>query len=275
MKKIVKELVPPAFVKLYRNLRYGSGERYGYFGNYKNWDSALAASSGYDSDLILSRVRDALVMVRDGKAPYERDSVVFDRIEYAWPLLSALLWIATHSGNCLDIIDFGGSLGSTYFQNAGFLDGLERVRWSIVEQKKFVDCGKKEFAGDRLRFYHDIGSCLAAEKPNAILLSSVLQYIDRPYPLLRSIFDAKFEFIVVDRTILFDSPDRVTVQVVPPNIYEASYPCWIFNRRKFLDFFASEYSLVAGFEALGGALEIEGAPAMHEGFIFRRKAGTR
>ncbi len=274
-RELIKNIVPPGIVKLYRRMRYGRANAYGYFGDYSTWGAALAASSGYDSDIILEKVKDALLAVKSGKAVYERDSVLFDRIEYAWPLLSMLLWIASRSGNRLNIIDFGGSLGSTYFQNRAFLSHIDGLKWNIVEQKKFVDCGIKHFQDENLKFYYDISSCSSVEKPSAILLSSVIEYIERPYLLLRSILDEGFEYIVIDRTKFYDAPDRITVQRVPPNIYDASYPCWIFNRKKFLAFFEAGYELVADFEALGGELEIEGIKSRHEGYVFKKRTVTK
>jgi len=274
-RELIKDIVPPGIVKLYRRMRYGRANAYGYFGDYSNWGAALAASSGYDSDIILEKVKDALLAVKSGKAVYERDSVLFDRIEYAWPLLSTLLWIASRSGNRLNIIDFGGSLGSTYFQNRAFLSHIEGLKWNIVEQKKFVDCGIKHFQDENLKFYYDISSCASVEKPTAILLSSVIEYIERPYLLLRSILDEGFEYIIIDRTKFYDAPDRITVQRVPPNIYDASYPCWIFNRKKFLAFFEAGYELAAEFEALGGELEIEGIRSRHEGYVFKKRTVSK
>ncbi len=57
-----------------------------------------------------------------GEAVYERDSVVFDHLEYAWPLLACLLQIAAERRS-LRVIDFGGSLGSSWRQNRRFSVG--------------------------------------------------------------------------------------------------------------------------------------------------------
>lgn len=275
LKRFLARILPPFIADACRKLLHGSNRSYGYFGDYPSWSAAEAASTGYDSDVIIEKVRDALLAVKSGKAVYERDSVLFDRIEYAWPLLSMLLWIASRGGNRLNIIDFGGSLGSTYFQNLAFLSHIEGLKWNIVEQKKFVDCGIKYFQDEKLRFYYDIASCAAVEKPQAILLSSVIEYIERPYLLLKSILDEGFEYIIIDRTKFYDAPDRITVQRVPPNIYEASYPCWIFNRKKFLAFFEPGYELAADFEALGGELDVEGIRSRHEGYVFKKRTVSK
>jgi len=63
----------------------------------------------------------------------------------------------------------------------------------------------------------------------------------------------RIETILVDRTLFHDqTADRLTVQRVPPAIYEASYPCWVFGRSRYLRFMERNYRLVAEFEGLRG-----------------------
>ena len=175
-------------------------------------------------------------------------------------------------GNRLNLIDFGGSLGSSYFQNRKLLSHLHELRWNIVEQNKFVDCGKQYFEDEHLRFYHDIDECLKEQHADMILLSSVIQYLEKPYDLLDEVVRKGFKYIIIDRTpVLEQGADRLTVQKVTPEIYAASYPAWFFNRAKFLGFFAGKYDLIAGFDALAGKIDLGDALANDEGFIFRKK----
>ncbi len=268
--------MPPLLTALYRRLRYGAqAVAYGHFGNYSSWHEALIDSEGYDGEAIFDKVFRALLLVRDKKAVYERDSVLFDEIQYSWPLLSALLWIAAQKELKLNIVDFGGSLGSSYYQNIGALSVLKEVKWNIIEQPKFVECGKKHFENAQMKFYYDMDSCMESEKSEAILLSSVVQYLDDSYAMLDGIIRKNFEFIIIDRTLFFDDEDRITVQRVSPSIYEASYPCRIFNRRNFLQYFSKDYDLIFNFEALGGKVFIEGTAACYEGYVFKKRTATK
>ncbi|GHV55461.1 hypothetical protein FACS1894216_17850 [Synergistales bacterium] len=61
-------------------------------GDYATWEDALLNSKGYDERSIFEKVLKASISVRDGEAVYERDSVLFDQIEYSWPLLAGLMW---------------------------------------------------------------------------------------------------------------------------------------------------------------------------------------
>ncbi|HLF20184.1 MAG TPA: methyltransferase, TIGR04325 family [Bacteroidota bacterium] len=180
VKETLKLFVPPIFVLLYRRV----AQRTTFTGNYARWDDALARSTGYDLDSILHKVTEVLLKVKRGEAAYERDSVLFDRIECSWPLLSGLLVAAARNNSRLNVVDIGGSLGSIYFQSRKFLKKLVGVRWIIVEQKKFIDVGEKYFKDAGLRFYHDLRACLEKEKPNAAVLSSVLPYVRNPYEFL-------------------------------------------------------------------------------------------
>ena len=94
-------------------------------GDYSSWEEALKFCDGYNKPNILEKVKNSLLKVKKGEAVYERDSVLFDHIEYSMPLLVSLLYMTTVYKNNLNILDFGGSLGSSYFQNRKFLEKLD------------------------------------------------------------------------------------------------------------------------------------------------------
>jgi len=264
--EIAKGIVPPIALDIYRNL----SRKTGFLGNFKTWGEARRRSGGYDADIILNKVKEALLKVKTGEAVYERDSVLFDKVQYSWPLLAGLLWIASRESNRLNLVDFGGSLGSSYFQNRKFLEHLEDFRWSIIEQKNFVECGKQHFEDRCLRFYYSLDECLAEHAPHVALFSSVIQYLEKPYELLREIKKNNFRYIIFDRTTFLErGDDRITVQKVPSTIYPASYPAWFFNKNKFLDFFSDDYEIYAEFEALAGKIYLDDTIAYDSGFIFK------
>lgn len=250
MKKLIKSLIPPIFLDVYRKYK---SSKYGWHGSYKSWEEAKDSSSGYDSDEILQKVRSSLLKVKNGEAVYERDSVIFDEVQYSWPLLAGLMFTGAKSGGALKVLDFGGSLGSTYYQNKKFLDRLDSVSWSIVEQKHFVDVGKIDFEDERLKFYYDVKSCIESEKPNVLLLSSVLQYIEKPYELLDELLGFGFEYVILDLTAVSLKKEILTIQKVNPNLYDAAYPCWMLDYQKINSCFAKHsYLLVERFDGLSG-----------------------
>jgi len=252
LKKFIKLLIPPLLVEGCHTLcsRLGAN-RYGLSGNYSSWNEAMRNSTGYDSETILEKTKTALLKVKNGEAVYERDSVLFDEVQYAWPILAGLMWVAAQSGGNLNVLDFGGSLGSTYFQNSSFLRYLPNVRWNIIEQRRHVEAGKEWLEEERLKFYFKIEECLAETKPNVVILSGILQCLEHPYDKLREMLELRCEYIIIDRTPFWDgSMDRLCIQNVPPSIYSASYPSWIFSIQRFRSYLGKEWKILVEFKSI-------------------------
>lgn len=244
-------MVPPSISQFYQRTIRG----YGFYGSYESWDEAVGLSTGYDSQIILEKVLDSTLKVAQGVFPYERDSVLFNKIHHSWPLLASLLWISSLSGNKLNIVDYGGSLGSSYFQNRFFLEHLCLFKWNVVEQEHFVVNGKKYLENNALKFHCSINDCFVGNDPNVILLSSVLPYVERPYDLLDIVIDAGFKYVIIDRTpCVAGDHDRLTVQNVPKNIYPAKYPAWFLSKNKLVNKLTDSYTMVAEFDALSGKI---------------------
>ncbi len=186
-----------------------------YSGHFQTWDEARRHSDGYDGPAIVERVKQAQLAVARGEAAYERDSVLFDKIAHSYPLVVGLLRAALRNGGALNVVDIGGALGSTYFQCRGLLEGVGSLRWNVVEQPAFVDCGLAHFQNDHLRFFRDLSSCLAAEGVNVAVLSGVLPYVEDPHAMLQEVAQARLSHVILDRTPLWETGDRLTVQSVP------------------------------------------------------------
>lgn len=238
-------------------------------GDYDNWPEAAKNSTGYSAEVILARTRVAQLKVKRGEAVFERDSVIFDQPEWPWPVLACLLKIAAGNGGRLSVLDFGGALGSTYFSCRRFFTPLAALRWSVIEQPAYVACGRQEFQDDQLHFYHSLDDCLAHERPDVLLLSSVLQYLPTPHETLRALLACRMRQIIIDRTAFNNGArDRLTVQTVPEWIYRASYPAWFFTEKRFLmEFDDSGYYLVTGFPGTD-RVSLVGSKPYYKGFLF-------
>lgn len=266
-KRIIKSITPPLIANLYKSL----SRDHGWHGNYNTWREAEESSSGYVANEILEKVKNSLLKVKNGEAAYERDSVIFDKIEYSWPVLAGMMWVAAQNGGNLNLLDFGGSLGSSYYQNKKFLAGLNKVQWVIVEQPLFVEAGKKYFENEELKFHETIDGCFKQNKPDLVLLSCVLQYLESPYEILKSIFNHSPAYIIVDNMPFLDNgSDRITIQKVSPKVYQASYPCWFLNREKILRFFSPDYELVADFQS-PLSITLDRKTISYEGFMFKKR----
>lgn len=263
-KRLGRGLLPPLLIELWeRRFR-----RVRFEGDLASWAEARAASTGYDSAAILQRVLEAARAVRDGRAAFERDGVLFSEPAPVWTMASCLLQEAARSGGNLNVLDFGGSLGSSYFQHRSLWRGAVRVRWAVVEQEMFVEAGQREFSSGELSFHSDIASAVRDVAPTVALLSGVVGWIEHPHQLLDEIVGLDLKAIVLDRNpIISGDRDRLTVQHVPAQIGVASYPAWLLSRARLLRHFEEKYELRAEFDSM----DLPSGPAVFRGFYFVRR----
>jgi putative methyltransferase (TIGR04325 family) len=241
VKRFIRNVVPPTLlapvVARFFRVRWE--------GNYPDWASARAACRGYEAPQILKHVLAASRLVRDGRAAYERDGVAFHEPPPAWAGIGLLRDAAAARGGRLTVLDFGGSLGSLYFQVRRELRDCAFLHWRVVEQPAFAEAGRREFQNDELEFYSSVAAACDAGMPDVLLLASVLPYLPSPFELLAELLRIGASWVVVDRTgFTLAGGSRLTVQRIPRSIYPASYPCWFFDREEFLSHFTSRYRLV-------------------------------
>jgi putative methyltransferase (TIGR04325 family) len=266
-KKHIKEILPPVLLKaLKRKSNVWTGD-------YNNWSDASNEASGYDESGILEKVENATLLVRDGVYPYERDSVVFDKVQYSWPLLTSLLWVYTEVNEPLNIIDFGGSLGSTYYQNKKFISSNWLKSWNVIEQSNFVEKGRESFRDGTLDFYFNITDCSVEKRVDVVLISSVLQYLPGPYELIKEICESNVQYVLLDRlSIVEKEDDHLTIQNVPASIYKASYPCRFFSKKNILSAFSENFEVIEEFDAyiLNEAFVDGRFSSKDKGFLLKR-----
>ena len=251
-KTLACDWLPPAILRQIRRRRSADIR---FEEEYATWQDATENCTGYDAVGILEKVLEATLKVKNGEAVYERDSVLFDHIEYSWPVLSGLMWVAARNNGRLNVLDYGGSLGTSYFQNRKFIEPLEQIRWNVVEQSHYVEAGQTHIQDHQLLFFKTIEECLVESEPNVILLSSVLQYLEDPLYLIKKFSASKTTCLIIDRTPFssFDV-DRLLIQKVSEPIYSASYPIWIFSMSKFLQILEPDWCLIAQCQSPEGSV---------------------
>lgn len=267
-RRVLKGVVPPQWQRWLRRLR----QTRVYHGDYVGWAEAQRASRGYGDPAIAEKTIWAARAVRDGLAAWERDTVLFQTPEANEPLLRTLRAVADEEGGQLHLVDFGGALGSTWWQHRPWLTDINSVRWSVVEQTALVAAGQAEFSGGPVKFYSSLTECSRVERPAVVLLSSVLPYLEKPHDLLAEIAAGSFRHVIIDRTgFVTRRRDRLTVQRVPPEIYDASYPCWFFNRTTLLGALGVDWELIDEWRTTD-AVDID---AEYLGMRFRRRSTLR
>ena len=268
-KTLACDWLPPAIVRQIRRRRRADIR---FEEESATWQDAAENCAGYDAGGILEKVLEATLKVKNGEAVYERDSVLFDHIEYSWPVLSGLMWVAAKNNGRLNVLDYGGSLGSSYFENRLFLNSLPNFSWNVVEQAQFVVEGKKHIQDEYLRFYGTIDDCVQDIKPIAILLSIVLQYLRDPGKIIDTLIKIGSDVILIDRTIVnSNSVNNIYIQHVSSTIYSASYPCYSLSESWLLNRIGNTYDMVADFTSLDFPA-LRNINSEFKGYIFKKMA---
>lgn len=240
-KRIVRSLVPEAWLAPLIDRYF----RVRWTGDYSSWEEAAEASRGYGDEAILARVSRAARLARDGVVAFERDGMTFAEAEPNGRLLDVLRAAAAEKGGRLRVLDFGGALGSAYWQNRAWLGGMASLRWCVVEQTHFVEAGRREFANEQLGFFSSIAEAGEGEGFDVVLLAGVLGYLREPHAWLETFAALGARHVFIERTGFVQNreTDRLTVQHVPRNLYRASYPCWFFREEAVLAHFQPDYAL--------------------------------
>jgi putative methyltransferase (TIGR04325 family) len=266
-KQPARLLIPEAWRQWWR-LKFG----WRWFrGDYDTWASARIQATGFEDSRILDRVLAATLRVRDGQAAYERDGITFVKAQQDEMLLDALKHVRNECSGRLRVLDFGGSLGSTYWRHRHDFDHNQDFSWAVVEQLGFVVAGRKHLSKSALRFYPNVAEAVAAGSYDVLLCSTALQYLESPNEALADWMTAGWPFILLNNLPLHESgPDRIRVQHVPPEIYPASYPVWFFNRRDFLRRVEPHYRLVKEF-ASEAVWPVDGKLYPSTGLLLQRR----
>lgn len=242
-------------------------------GSYQTYSQALSRCSGYDSKLILDKVLASTLLVLSGHAIAERDGVTLSTPYYSSSILSGLLIANSRISGPLCVLDFGGSLGSSFLQCRQVLKYLPPVDWNIVEQSHFVSAGRSMIKVTNLSFFESIDECASLKPISVCLLSGVLQCIPNPFEILEKMISLAPEVLILDRTPYLTSgaAGYYAVQHVPRSIYSATYPSRFFLKSELLEpISAAGYDLVGEFPCVDDLVPY----AQWLGHVFVRNLGS-
>ena len=225
------------------NILAGKKNHFIFEGPFETWRDAREKSTGYDNQKIINKLKSSALKVKKKEFLFERDTVLFSKPFYDWMILYYII-SNYYKKKALNLIDFGGSLGSTYFQHNFFFNRFKSLKWNIVEQKKIVNIGNKIFKNEPLKFYESLEEALKKNKIELLIFNSVLQYIEDPWHLLD--LPKKKGVMIIINNILFTKKDKdlILTQKTPKRIYEASYPLRIFSRKNFLKVLKKKFKII-------------------------------
>ena len=259
----IRTWLPPA-LRLALNRAIGAGIMYR--GPFTTWNEARASTSGYDEGAILRRVVEATLRVLRGEARYEQDGVAFRGDPPASHALASLLAASAAEGGSLRIVDFGGGLASHYLRWLPYLADVPSLQWCVVEQPHFVEAGRRLFADvAQVSFAATLDEACDLT-PNAVLASSVLQYLESPLDTLQALAALEARLLVLDRTpFSTDGRARILTQHVPARLGRASYPLWMLSCEEVLHVLEPRYAQRVSFKSTDHPIKVSGLRADYAG----------
>ncbi len=193
-----------------------------YRGPFFSWDSAINKSMGYDNDKILNHIYLSAKKAKK-KGLIEKDGFLKKNFE----INSILTKIINKHKKNLNILDFGGGFGTLYFQ---YKKLNQNFNWFIIEQKKVCNLASSFLNNEKKLSYHSDFQFLKNKKIDIVILSSSIQYVKDYRSILKKIKNLKPSYIIFLKTPLNRwLLNFLFVQKIPQNVYEGSYPSWIFT----------------------------------------------
>lgn len=215
-----------------------------YIGDYQDWDSAREECDGYEDEVILNKAICSIGKVLRGEAAWERDTFLFYEKKYNYNICAAILRCALQNNNQgVRVLDIGGALGSTYFQNRGYLEDVKGLEYVVAEQDKFAEYGHENLEDGALCFIKSREGFREYGRFDIVLMSASLQYIPQYKEILSEVNSLNPRYIILDR-VLIGKRNRICKETVPEEIYKSSYPVMIFEENEVLNFFGTAYGLV-------------------------------
>jgi putative methyltransferase (TIGR04325 family) len=105
-----------------------------------------------------------------------------------------------------------------------------------------------------LVFYSTIAELIFVEKPNVVLLSSVIEYLENYEEIFQELVELKFPVSIIDRTPFCSSEHEIIyIQKVGSEIFKASIPLRIINEKKLISKLkTNNYNNFCDFNSMGG-----------------------
>jgi putative methyltransferase (TIGR04325 family) len=128
----------------------------------------------------------------------------------------------------LRVLDFGGSLGWSYYRVRNVLPDSQALAWDVVETPAMVEAAREECAEADLHFFTDLAQ-VQGRTYDVVLASGSLQYIDSPSSCFDRLCAVAAPFMILDLLPFSDAErDRLAVQS-PPGEDRFLYPAWVFS----------------------------------------------
>jgi putative methyltransferase (TIGR04325 family) len=233
MKKMIKLLIPPIMISLYRQLKKRS-EQVPFSGVHNSIDEIHDENPWIQEQWIeLSRNK------LEGTREMSSDSFMPTSDFGGYPVLPCLITNLLSQSNPCNILDFGGGTGFAYFKMFPYLLNPENVTYHVVDSNsELFQIGKKHAKS----MGNENGIVFHTEMPakddiqlHILYINTSLQYIYDYSSLLVMLLQYRPQYVILTRLIAGDMKTYITCQ----NIHGHRTPCIFINFQEIVDVFSN------------------------------------
>lgn len=279
MKRIVKEFIPPIFLKFLRKKATYSSNKI--FNNYQDALKMCTTDTYEEKELI------EVIFNKTKRFKENLKSEIIPISETAaYSLLSVINPIIESKGNKINVLDFGGACGAHYFHLRSLIDKDLKLNWVVVETPTMVKYAKElESETNELSFFDNFADAInKLGYVDLLHTSGTLQCVDNPKKYLSEILNCNAKYLLFNRLGL-NKLDRDIITVhssklswngigeLPEGYTDRwiNIPFTFYSETKYLKALEAKYLLVAKFNDQTGMFAVAGEEIVGYGLLCRQK----
>ena len=231
----------------------------------KNWESAVAGSSGYQSPQTISTIEGSDPVVDKGTIKL---SFLGNRyLQVSSAILSGLNPEKMKLDSTIRVLDIGGGLGEYFFLLQSNLSNL-KFEWLILETPALCQLATSKHANslgvswtDTLNDKH--------QTFDIVLLSSVIQYVEKPFELIEMAIQ-KAPLLIFNRMPLSKDPNNL-VCIQRPGLLETkgSYPVHILSEHLVVSYLSARGNIMSRWQVPEDVAVVRFRRIVNQGLTFR------
>ena len=214
-------------------------------GCYADWNAASRACNDIPIESQRLAYERALLEVLEGRALYERDSLLKHEPVCCRPLLDVILSFYNQGIACPTVLDFGGGLGSVYFQHKRWFTADKPISWNVVERPEIAATGRRLVKDSRLSFFDSLDTAVQ-RPPDIVVANCILPMVPEPETLLASFAALSPRWFFIGRMPVANrgGHNLISRQIVPRFIYDSESPFWFFDESACVRMLSSNFQIV-------------------------------
>lgn len=237
-KEILKQVIPPILLKMYRKIGDPHLSGFLWTGKYLRYSDVKAQGEGYRGRVWITSRSSQTQIVR--KEIENGNGIPIVR-GFRFGSLALLASLVSPRSQKLRILDFGGGMGVAYPQVLHSLGEEFPLEYHIVENSESCIEGRKIFIGDsRIQFHEGLDNSLT--NIDIVFMSGVLQYVDDYSAIIHSLIKLHPSFVLMTFLPVGSMSTFASAQV---NLKGSVLPTWFFNLNELISIFTSlKYQLL-------------------------------